>query len=72
MGRRWDKLTAHGKRAAITSSHGRHVHMLTTLGSGFRQSEGMTGRNDIKLFFGVVIDLIILHDWVLGLDYQSI
>ena len=33
--------------------------MLTTLGSGFRQSEGMTGRNDIKLFFLVLIDTTI-------------
>ena len=72
MGRRWDKLTTHGKRVAITSSHGRHVHMLATLGSVFRQSEGMTARNDVKLFWGVLIDLIMLHDLVLGLDYQSI
>jgi uncharacterized protein YdeI (YjbR/CyaY-like superfamily) len=28
-------------------------------------------RNDIKLFLGF-IDLIMFHNWVLGLDYQSI
>jgi len=38
---------------------------------GFYISE-VNSKDQYQAFWGVLIDLIIVHDWVLGLDYQSI